>query len=330
MNDWLIDLASERFGGSVLETSDESFGRAERLLGREDPIELDHFDGWETQRRREPGHEWVIVRLGLPGIVRRVLIDSTRTTGSHPTAMSLESIELPGEPHIVELIRRPERWTTVVPRTPIEPEEVLVLPVEGEHPATHLRLVAYPDGAVARLRVQGAPLPSAGVVAGRELDLAAVVNGGLAIDCSDAHFGSPTEMLLDDRHRTGPGWLTRRRRDGRHDWAVVRLAGRGELDRLVVDTRGLEGHAPTACSVEGVSSATAGNLRATAWETVLERTPLRPDHRHEFSELRSRGPFSHLRLSVFPDGGIRRFSAFGTAAAGWYEPPSEDGAPGTR
>jgi allantoicase len=224
------------------------------------------------------------------------------------------------------LIRRPERWQIVVPRTPVEPDRRLHLTPEREHPATHLRLVAYPDGALARLRVYGAPLASADVVAGKEVDLAAITAGGLVVDCSDAHFGSPTDMLVDE----GAGWLTRRRRDDRHDWAVVRLAGRGELRRMVVDTRGFVGNAPAACSVEGISSEAAGDLRAADWRPILDRTSLRADHRHEFSELRDRGPFTHLRLSIHPDGGIRRFSVIGTATSGWHRPRPEIGTPDTR
>jgi allantoicase len=324
VHDLLIDLASSRLGGRVLETSDEHFGEAARLIADDQSgPQHDGSPGWETHRRRAPGHEWAIVRLGLPGVVRRVLVDTTGVTGSQPAAASVEAIDLPGEPHLVDLIRRPERWETIVPRTPVEADSRLEVAVEFDRPATHLRLVLYPDGAVNRLRVFGEPVPAPGLLAAGVLDLAAVVNGGLAIDCSDAHFGSPNDMLLEDRHRRRPGWLTRRRRDGRHDWAIVRLAGPGGLHRLVVDTRGFVGNAPEACSVEGIaaSSSPTGDLRAADWATILPRTPLESDRRHEFAELEEGGPRTHLRLSIYPDGGISRFAAFGTAASGWNGPP---------
>lgn len=320
MNDLLIDLASSRFGGSVRETSDEFFGKSERLIATGDPVrEPGRVDGWETRRRRTPGHEWAILRLGLPGVVRRVILDTTHITGSHPQAASVEAINLPGDPHLVELIRQPDRWRAIVARTPVGPDTRLEAPVDWDRPATHLRLVLFPDGGVARLRVLGEPIPPDRILGNHEADVAAVTSGARAVDCSDAHYGSPNSMLLEDRHRTESGWLTRRRRDGRSDWAVVRLAGAAEISRIMVDTKGFEGNAPEACSIHGTNApaASSGDLRAVPWTEVVPRTRLGTDHRREFEGLEGR--FTHLRLTVHPDGGINRFHAFGLVERGWQE-----------
>jgi allantoicase len=319
--DLLIDLASSRFGGRVVEASDEFFGRAERLIEPEAPgSRRDGFDGWETRRRREPGHEWAVVRLGLPGVIRRVVLDTTHATGSHPERISVEAIDLPGDPHLIDLIRRPERWREIVARTPAEPDRRVEMPVGWAESATHVRLVLYPDGAVARLRVLGEPVPAEPLGGDDEIDLVAVANGGIAVDCSDSHYGSPNAALLDERRRSGPGWLTRRRRDDQGDWAVFRLAGAAEVRRLVIDTRRFEGNSPETASVESVFAPAADTeqLRRAAWMPLLPRTPLEADHRHTFSDLEPLGETTHLRLSIYPDGGINRFSAYGTASVGWH------------
>ncbi len=313
MSEYLIDLAARRFGGEVVESSDEHFGMAARLVANSEPKSGgERVDAWETARRRRSGHEWAIIRLGLPGMVRRIVLDTTHITGSHPAEVSVEAIHMPGDPNLVDLIRQPERWRHIVSRTAIGPSTTESFTIGWAEPATHIRLILYPDGAVARLRVMGEPSAS-GRATEQGTDLAAVVNGGLAIDCSDAHFAGPNTMLLEDKQRQGDGWLTRRRRDGRSDWAVVRLAAPAEIERAVVDTRGFKGNAPEAVSIEGVSApgASADALRAASWETLVDRTNVESDKRREFTELSSSGPFSHLRLTIHPDGGINRFQVFG-------------------
>ncbi len=320
--DLLIDLAAERFGGRVVEASDEQFAPASRLIADGHPgTGGDRIDAWATRRRRRPGHDWAVIRLGLPGVVRRVVLDTSHITGSHPSEVSVEAIHLPGSPNLIELVRQPERWRDIVARTPVEPDHVASFPVAWSEPATHVRLVAYPDGAIARLRVLGEPIAPAEAIGNPETDVASIAAGAITLDCSDAHYGNPNDMLTADKQRRGPGWLTRRRRDGRHDWAVIRLSGPSELQRVVVDTRGFEGDAPEACSIDAVTApgSSGDDLRAARWVPLLPKVPLRADHRHEFTELEPVGRITHLRLSIHPDGGISRFAAYGTAARAWHQ-----------
>ena len=240
--DLLIDLAAAGAGGRVQEASDEFFAPKERLLADEDPVRdpgrpSRHgvwMDGWETRRRRSRGHDWAIVRLGLRGIGRRVVVDTTHFTGSHPESCAVEAADMPGDPNIVDLVRARDRWVDLLPRVPVEPDSRNVFNVAHGLPVTHLRLVAYPDGGIARLRCFGEPVPREGVLDGETtVDLACISSGARAIECSDRHFGSPNDMLVPGPPHDGrSGWLTRRRRDGGSDWAVIRLAGPGTLERL--------------------------------------------------------------------------------------------------
>src|SRR5689334_21890473 len=98
--DW-IDLASERIGGSVVEANDEFFGGKDRLILSAAPIWKDAeytdrgkwMDGWETRRRREPGHDWCIVRLGLAGRVRSVDVDTTFFKGNAPESCAVDVVD---------------------------------------------------------------------------------------------------------------------------------------------------------------------------------------------------------------------------------------------
>lgn len=317
----LVDLASHALGGRAVEASDEFFSPASQLVADDPPRPPQpgrrRRDAWETRRRRgESGHDWVIVRLGMRGIVRRVVIDTHQSGSDRPEGCSVEAVDLPGAPNIVELVRDPQRWATIVPRHSLT-EGMTRFDVPAGSPATHVRLVIYPDGAISRLRCLGEPLPPDGVL-GKVADLAAVASGARVIDCSDSGPASPNRML----GAPGPapdGWLTPRRRGPGHEWAVVRLGGPGLLDRIELDTSGFEGEAPGAVAVWGIlePGSAPDALRAAAWRPVLDETPLREGSRFVFEELQERGPFSHLRLDAHPDGGVHRFKAIGTAEAPW-------------
>lgn len=320
----LIDLASHAFGGRLLEASDEAFSPAERLLAAEPPVPRRpgerRRDAWETRRRRgEPGHDWAIVRLGMRGLLRRVVVDLSHAGADRPESCALEAVDLPGDPNIVELVRDPHRWTSVVPRTMLAdgPNHFGVPPGA---PATHARIVVYPDGAVARLRCLGEPVPPDGLLErGKAVDLAAVASGARVVDCSDAGGSSPNRML-GAPGGFPEGWLTGRRRAPGHEWAVVRLAGAGIVERLVIDASGFRGEAPEAVSVHGLLSPGADRetLRSSRWETIVPEFPLGAK-RHELGGLPAAGPFSHLRLDLLPDGGVTRFSAFGTSESPWAQ-----------
>ena len=217
-------------------------------------------------------------------------------------------------------------WIEVLPRSPLEgnAKNRFAIATDAGR-VTHLRFHIYPDGGVARLRVHGEVAPDWARLArfGAEVDLAAVENGGLVLACSDMFFGNRHNLI-----HPGPplgmhdGWETRRRRGPGHDWAIVRLGTRGTLHRLEVDTSWFKGNAPGACVVEGCDAAHLGGASSDdlaapgfgGWREILPRTPLRPHTLHRFDELAAAGPFTHVRLSIFPDGGVARLRLFGRPA----------------
>lgn len=310
----LVDLASDSVGGRVLAASDELLGAKEELLHWSDS-----GAGWETRRRRGSGHDWAIVALGLPGVVRRVVIDTTGLAGRQPAQASVESIHLPGKPDIVELVRDPRRWIEIVPRSPLASDRENDLVVASDRPTTHVRLVIYPDGGVAGLRLLGDPIPSQDALDGRtETDLAALRSGARVVDCSGGYLSSPNDMLDE----AAGGWLTHRRRTPGHEWAIVRLAGRAIVTRLEVDTTSFAGNAPESVAVEAVDArhASLRSLRKADWKPLLAATPIDSDSVATFADLQVERAVTHLRLSLHPDGGITRFRAFGVSEEPWTSP----------
>jgi allantoicase len=195
-----------------------------------------------------------------------------------------------------------------------------VFAVSDPRPWTHVRLNIIPDGGVARLRVYGdAVIDWAPIARSRRvLDLAAIVNGGLVLGASDMHFGARDNMIMPGRApNMGDGWETRRRRGPGHDWAVVRLGAPGTIRRVEIDTNHYKGNFPHSASIEAcfAPGSSLDALASVAWTELLPSTRLRANHRHFFTkELRRAGVVSHVRLNIFPDGGISRLRMHGIVA----------------
>jgi allantoicase len=265
------------------------------------------YDGWETRRRRDEGHDVAVVRLGVPGVVEGVVVDTAFFTGNYPPEVSVEAVSLAGYPSVDEL--RDADWVTVLPRTKIEGDTANAFPVGDRRRFTHVRLSIHPDGGVARLRVHGRPVPDPAVLDGT-IDLAALENGGDVVACSDMYYASARNLLMPGRARdTSEGWENARRRDDGNDFVTVRLAGPGVVRRLVVDAGCFIGNAPGWVSVRGCDQRRDGD-----WVELLPRTRLQPDTRHQFP-VRSPEPVTHVRLDVFPDGGLARFRVLGELSA---------------
>ena len=319
----LVDLASERLGAAAVAANDEFFAPKEALIKASPPVWRDGeytergkwMDGWETRRRRDLGpdaHDWCIIRLGARGLVRGVDVHTAFFTGNFPETCAIDACDLPGLPAIDALEKA--RWRELLPRTALTGDSHNLIPIAAAEPATHLRLRIYPDGGVARLRVHG------DVVADWErlrrqgdLDLGAVEHGGTVVACSDMFYGSRHNLIMPgDATHMGDGWETRRRRGPGHDWTIVRLGAEGAVRRVEVDTRHFKGNAPGACSLDAARLADGQALDRAEWHELLTRTPLQPHARHAFEdELRGVGGVTHVRLNIFPDGGIARLRLFG-------------------
>lgn len=314
------DLASRWLGGSVIAASDESFGEKENLLNPAPAaFEPGHYgprgeivDGWETRRRRDPGHDWALIRLGAPGIITEVDVDTSFFTGNFPESVSLDACGCEGYPSPDELAGA--GWEPIVPRRELTGDSHNHFQVTSTRRFTHLRLAAYPDGGVARLRVLGHVIPDPRRLEDLTIDLASQRYGGAIVATSDDFYTSASHLIRPDQARTmGEGWETRRRRDDGHDHVMIRLAFPGMIRRIVVDTAHFKYNASAEIALHGSAEdhSTQGPPETSpCWTPLLARTRLQPDTRHEFPSPHD-DPVATVRLDAYPDGGLSRVRLIG-------------------
>lgn len=314
----LIDLAAARTGGRAIETNDDFFAPMENLLkpGRGVFIPDKYtergkwMDGWESRRRREPGHDWCIIQLGMPGVIHAFNVDTNHFRGNHPEACSIDIAEASGDGG--EL-----RWTELLARSELQGHSENIFSVDTLVRATHVRLNIHPDGGVARLRVLGVVTPDWPriIQEGHAIDLVAVEHGGTIIDCSDMFFSHPLNLIMPGRSdNMGDGWETRRRRGPGHDWVVLKLGRPGTIEEIEVDTNHFKGNYPDRCSIEACSAHDAPTSE-TAWSVILPEQKLSAHHQHRYnSEIQPHDAITHVRLNMFPDGGISRLRLRGRVA----------------
>ena len=293
----LVDLASERLGGVVLWATDDFFAPKENLLKPEPAVFIEGkytdagkwMDGWETRRHRAPDHDWCLIRLGAPGIVRGVVVDTAHFKGNFPEKCSIEASA------------DQEEWTEILAPSDLRGDSKNLFPIDNPYRYTHLRLRIYPDGGVARLRVHGIVTPEC---LGEFIDLAAAENGAYVAECTDMFFGSRHNLIFPGRSNgMHDGWETRRRRGPGHDSTVIHLAAHGEIRRVEVDTLHFKGNFPESCSLEHFA------------EEILPRTKLKAHTRHVFEKELKPAAVSRVRFSIYPDGGVSRLRIFGSPTA---------------
>ncbi len=310
-----IDLASSAIGGRVVFANDELFADRRHLI-KPEPSSWQPgtygpdgkiYDGWETRRRRDEGHDYAVVRLGAPGVIRSVVVDTAHFRGNYPPYMSIEATSGEGHPIAQEV---PESsWTTLVTRSALKGDSVNSFDVVSDQRWTHVRLSIYPDGGVARLRVLGDVVADPRNLTGT-VDLAGLVNGGRVVGCSDMFYSSAGNLVRPgDTTSIAEGWETARRRDGGHDWVLFALAGAGRIRRAEIDTSHFTGNAPGAARLVGIDARTHPMDDENAWHELLPRTRLRPDTLHRF-KIGSEA-ITHVRMEVFPDGGMSRVRLWG-------------------
>ncbi len=327
MHDFLrrVDLAAERVGGAALWATDDFFAAKENLLrpGRGEFVPGKYtergkwMDGWESRRKRDPGHDWCLIKLGLPGVVGGVDIDTNNFLGNAPSACSLDAYRAEGHSSTEALLASDVSWTEILPTRAVQPGAQNLFAVVAAEVFTHVRLHIYPDGGVARLRVYGEVVPDWQrlLAEHRVLDLAAVQHGGVVLAASDEFFSDRRNLILPGPAvNMGDGWETRRRRGPGHDWVVVQLGCGGTIKRVQIDTTHFRGNFPESCSLEACAlqkGAQAASLDQAEWKEVLPRTRLEAHNRHTFDvELVPTGVVTHVRLNIYPDGGVARLRVF--------------------
>lgn len=313
-----INLAEERLGTEVLFSTDDFFAEKENLIrpGRGIFIEdkfTDHgkwMDGWESRRKRVEGHDWADIKLGLRGVIRGVDIDTNHFTGNHPPHASVEACCLDsGNP------TDKTEWTEILPKVDLGPGSQHLLKIDNEQEWTHVRLHIYPDGGVARFRVYGDVKSDwSKVEKSMLIDLAAVENEGRAVLCSDMYFSHMDNINAPGRGvNMGDGWETKRKREPGFDWIILALGKRGCLKKALVDTAHFKGNFPASCSLEGANLEVKQKtgLESTQWKVLRDKKELHEDQEHVIDDLNDIGPITHVKLNIFPDGGISRLRLFG-------------------
>ncbi|MCP4765662.1 MAG: allantoicase [Gammaproteobacteria bacterium] len=319
INQW-IDLAQPRLGAEIVSCSDDFFAECKRMLSPEAPQFIvgkfddngKWMDGWETRRRRNGGYDHAIVKLGLAGEIKGIDIDTTHFTGNFPPAASLEAC------YSVTPADDSSDWQTLIPSTGLQGNSHHYFEIENPACFTHIRLNIYPDGGVARLRVHGRVVSDASALdRGAQHDLASVELGARAIAWNDAHFGAVANLLNPGKGvNMGDGWETRRRREPGNDWCIVELGHAGSIEAIVLDTAFFKGNYPDRCSIQAarVDAGTPQSIitQSQFWSELLAPQKLEMDREHAFNaEVLDIGPVSHVRINLFPDGGLSRVRLLG-------------------
>jgi len=316
----LIDLASEMVGGKAISSSDEFFAPKENLVKATAPIFIPDkytdrgkwMDGWESRRKRTPGHDWCVIKLGLPGIARTVDVDTSHFLGNFPERCSLDGASVERDP-------TDNDWMPLLAKMRLAGGGHNFFDAQYDGRLTHVRLNIFPDGGVARLRVFGEVIPDLEKLkeSSEAVDVASVVNGGRVLASSDNFFGHEQNLILPGRpENMGGGWETRRRRGPGYDWIIVQLGARAKMQKILVETEHYKGNYPDRCSIDlcDAHGAVAQDLITgrVGWNEIVPAAKLEADAVRQFeSELAVAGVGTHVRLSIYPDGGVSRLRVFG-------------------
>ena len=317
----MVNLAERSLGAEVLSATDDFFAEKENLLNLEDPVFIEGkftergkwMDGWESRRRRIPGHDSCVVRI-CRGVIHAINIETTHFTGNFPEKAMVEACDSDSNPD------ETTEWTEVLPVSSLKGDSTNLFEISSDGIWSHIRLNIYPDGGVARLRVYGNVHKNwAEVSEDQVIDLAATINGGVALACSDMHFGRMENLLNPGRAANmGDGWETARRRGPGHDWAVIQLGRPGHVQGLELDTLHFKGNYPATCAVQATYApgATVRMLTDSKfnWQTLIDHVPMKADSNHIFDcSNNTIGLISHVMLEMHPDGGVGRLRVHGTA-----------------
>lgn len=312
------NLADARLGACVVAVSDDFFAPCERMLNPE-PARFyagvfddngKWMDGWESRRKRVLGHDWSIIKLAGAGRLYGVDLDTSFFTGNFPPAASVQAIFSPHqEPNAHD------DWQTLIEPTSLQGNQHHFIEIDSSYAFTHVRVNIFPDGGIARLRVYG-QIQRVLDDTGADVNLIALMNGARAIAHSDAHYGTPSNLLHDGRGvNMGDGWETRRRREPGHDWCIIALGQAGYVDSIEVDTAHFKGNFPAGCSIQAayVNASTDASLitQSMFWPILLSEQALTADAIHHFVPSSDLGKISHVRFNILPDGGVSRLRLLG-------------------
>ncbi len=321
-----IDLISERLGGQVLFATDDFFAEKENLLKKGRGIFIPEkytergkwMDGWESRRKRTEGHDWCIIKMATPGKIKGFDIDTNHFLGNHPPHASVEAIYINEDTHEFDQAKwEALPWKEILKKSPLDPGSQHLFECNAEGVCNYIRLHIYPDGGVARFRAFGEVEKKWDEVNPEEtIDLAAAINGAKAITCNDMFFSSKDNLIMPGKGvNMGDGWETKRNRTpNNRDWIIVRLAHKGLIEKIMVDTHHFKGNYPDKCSIEICSCAKDEDVLngKVEWKEILEPSKLSAHNEHTFTPTPSNNrAATHIRMFIYPDGGVSRLRLWG-------------------
>ncbi|MBL4617934.1 MAG: allantoicase [Robiginitomaculum sp.] len=318
-NSSLINLAQPRLGAKVVHATDDFFADKSRLILPADPVFIPNkydengkwMDGWESRRKRVSGHDHCTIKLGSPGTVEQIEVDTSHFTGNFPPAASVEACLYDGD-----IPPENQKWTNIISKVELQGDSNIVLKTENSGSFSHLRLHIYPDGGVARLRAYGRIARDwSDFDKNKQIDLAALELGGRPLGCNNQHFGVPENLIAPGKGiNMGDGWETRRRREPGHDWAVLALAHPGVIEEILLDTKHFKGNYPDRFFLQGTMCQGLSDeeilQQAQDWPILIEQQKCEADTEHHF-KLSNSQAVSHVRLNIIPDGGVSRLRLLG-------------------
>jgi len=301
--------------------SDDFFGEVTRMLNDKDPIFIEDkydnhgkwMDGWESKRRRDGGNDWAILKLGSSGIISKIEIDTSYFTGNFPPFFSLEGIYSETEPN------KDSNWKSLIAKTNLVGDCKNNFELNLKEKFNFVRLQIFPDGGVARIRLFGEVKYNWDRFNNEEIiELSSLKLGGSILAYNNAHYGDVSALLSEGRGKTmGDGWETRRRREPGNDWIIIKLAQKGIIEKIEIDTAHFKGNYPDRASIQAISidkNITTKDLIQSSenWDVILDETKLTADNIHEYEiNSNSKAEATHIRLNIYPDGGVSRLRIFG-------------------
>ena len=311
-----INLASPILGTKIYKYSDQFFGKAARLINDENPIFKDGIydsngkwmDGWETRRKRDKGNDYVIIKLGIPGKISEIEIDTAFFNGNQPEFASID---------VCFSKNSKFKWQKLLKKKKLKANSLHKFKVKDNKIVNFIRLNIFPDGGVARLRPLG-DLVVNHIRNNKKIDLASVLNGAKIVACSDEHFGVAQNIISPGKSKNmGNGWETKRRRGKGFDWVIIKLANIGLVNDIVIQTHHFKGNYPASFSIQGACILNNNDVKkliksSANWKSLVVNKKLKPHDYLKISKLNHTSEkINYIKLNIFPDGGISRLRIYG-------------------
>ena len=317
----MINLADPRIGSKIIFKTDDFFAAAHRILKTDIPVFKDGLfdkhgkwmDGWETRRRRSKGYDYLVLKLGKPGKIFDIDIDTSHFNGNQPTHASLEGCFSRSKPN------KKTKWTRLLGKKKLGPNKNHNFKSQNKSTFNYIRLNIFPDGGVARLRLYGKIEIDKKIINHKNINLTSILNGASIVGCNNEHFGRAENIIAPGKGKNmGDGWETRRSRGKNFDWLIIKFGKPGLIKKLEIDTHHFKGNYPDSCSIQtAIINKDLSNKsivkNSKNWKFILNKSKLSAHKKHVFKKfLIKRNKENYLKINIYPDGGISRIRAFGS------------------